>query len=108
VGTGLIVGYAAALVRIRRRVINEPNPANPLLARLLGPLSLAAGVLLLFLPLASYWPGAVPDQAEDAVLVILGLVLLGYACWLPVTGARWLWRRGPWRRLRPAAGRPGP
>jgi tetratricopeptide (TPR) repeat protein len=108
VGTGLIVGYAAALVRIRDRVVNGPNPANPLLARLLGPLSLAAGVLLLYLPLASYWPGAVPEPAEDAVLVILGLVLLGYACWLPVSGARWWWRRRQWRRLRPAAGRPAP
>jgi tetratricopeptide (TPR) repeat protein len=103
VGTGLILGYAAALVRIRGRVVSEPNLANPLLARLLGPLSLAAGVLLLFLPLASYWPGAIPDPAEDAVLVILGLVLCGYACWLPVSGARWLWRR-----LRPAAGPPAP
>jgi tetratricopeptide (TPR) repeat protein len=116
-GTGLIVGYAAALVRIRGRVVSEPNRANPVLARLLGPLSLGTGVLLLFLPLASYWPGAVPDPAEDAVLVILGLVLLGYVCWLPVRGApwlaRWLWRRclGRWRearRLRPAAGRPAP
>ena len=102
-GTALIVGYGVALVRIRGRVLREPDLASPVLARLLGPLSLGAGVLLLYLPVAAYWPGAVPSLAELAACAILGLVVLGYVCWLPVSGARWLWRR-----LRPAAGRPGP
>jgi len=103
VGTLLITGYAAALVRIRRGVIQEPAEPSHVLARLTGPLSVAAGTLLVFLPMGAYWPGNVPDLAEAAVLVILGLVLLGYLGRVPVAGARRLWRR-----LRPAAGRPAP
>jgi tetratricopeptide (TPR) repeat protein len=102
VGTALILGYAAVLVRIRRSVLRQPDTASPLLAQLVGPISLGAGVLLIYLPVAAYWPGAVPDLAEVIVLMILGLILVGYLCWLPVSGARRLWR---W--LRPAAGRPG-
>jgi Flp pilus assembly protein TadD len=102
-GTALIIGYAAVLVRIRRSILDEPNRPSPVLARLLGPISLGAGVLLAYLPLASYWPGELPQPAEVTVLVVLSLLLLTYAGWLPVSGARRLWRR-----LRPVAGRPGP
>src|SRR6266511_2871093 len=114
VGSGLIVGYGAALGRIRRAVLRGPLRPNHVLARLTGPLSLAAGTLLIFLPMGAYCPGDVPDLAEATVLAILGLMLLGYAFRVPVSGARWLWRRmrpgpgGKPARLRPAAGRPGP
>jgi hypothetical protein len=103
VGTLLITGYAVALVRIRRGVVREPAEPSHVLARLTGPLSVAAGTLLVFLPMGAYWPGNVPDLAEAAVLLILGLVLLGYLGRVPAAGARRLWRR-----LRPAAGRPAP
>jgi len=108
VGTALIAGYAVLLVRIRRGVLDDPGEPNPVLPRIVGPVSLAAGVLLIYLPAAAYWPGDLPDLAQAAVLVILGLVLLAYLCWLPLRGTRWLWRRRQWRRLRPAAGRPAP
>jgi hypothetical protein len=100
VGTLLIGGYAVALARIRRGVLEDPGAPNHVLARLTGPLSVAAGTLLVFLPMGAYWPGDVPDLAEAAVLVILGVVLLG---WAPAAGFRRLWRR-----VRPAAGRPAP
>ena len=92
-GTALILGYAAVLVRIRQRVLDEPDLPSPVLARLAGPISLGTGSLLLYLPLAAYWPGTLPTPAQVGVLVLLGLVLLGYAGWLPLNGARWLWRR---------------
>ncbi len=88
----------------------HPEDARGL--RLIGPLSLATGMLLIFLPMGAFWPGDVPDLAEGAVLVILGGLLLGYAWRVPVTGTRWLWRRlrpaAGRLRLRPAAGRPAP
>jgi tetratricopeptide (TPR) repeat protein len=98
-GTALIAGYAAVLVRIRRSVLYEPHRSSPVLARLLGPISLAAGIVLVYLPLAAYWPGALPEPAEVTVLLVLGLLVLGYATRLPVSGARWLWRRVSARRL---------
>jgi hypothetical protein len=102
-GTALIAGYAAVLVRIRRGVLAEPDAPSPVLARLLGPISLGAGAVFVFLPLAAYWPATLPDLAEISVLVILVVVAVAYAGRLPVSGARWLWRR-----VRPAAGRPAP
>jgi tetratricopeptide (TPR) repeat protein len=93
IGTALIAGYAVALGRIRRTVLREPLQPSIVLGRLIGPLSLAAGILLIFLPMGAYWPGNVPDLAEGAVLVILAGLALGYACRVPLTGARWLWRR---------------
>jgi tetratricopeptide (TPR) repeat protein len=99
VGTLLIGGYAAALVHIRRSVLDAPGEPSHVLARLTGPLSVAAGTLLVFLPMGAYWPGNVPDLAEAAVLVILGLMALGYLGRVPVR---------LWRRVRPAAGRPAP
>jgi len=91
------------LVRIRRTILYEPDRSSPVLARLLGPISLAAGIVLIYLPMAAYWPGDLPEPAEVTVLVVLGLLVLGNASRLPVSGARWLWRR-----VRPVAGRPGP
>jgi tetratricopeptide (TPR) repeat protein len=114
VGTALIAGYGVALARIRRAVLREPIEPSHVLGRLIGPLSLAAGTLLIFLPMGAYWPGDVPDLAEGSVLVILGALLLGYLFRVPVSSVRWLWRRlRPVARLaagrlRPAAGRPGP
>jgi tetratricopeptide (TPR) repeat protein len=102
-GTGLLVGYAAVLVHLRRQVLREADQPSPVLARLLGPISLGAGILLVYLPLAAWWPDALPDPVNAGMLVILGLMLLVYVCRLPVYGARWLWRR-----VRPAAGRPAP
>ena len=111
----MIVGFGGALARIRRSILREPPEPSHRLARMIGPLSLATGTLLIFLPMAAYWPGDVPDLAEASVLVILGALLFGYACRVQVTGVRWLWRRlrpaagaagAP--RLRPAAGRPVP
>ena len=73
-GTALILGYAAVLVRIRQRVLDEPDLPSPVLARLAGPISLGTGSLLLYLPLAAYWPGTLPTPAQVGVLVLLGLV----------------------------------
>jgi tetratricopeptide (TPR) repeat protein len=102
-GSVLIAGYAAVLPRLRRTVLAEPDLPSPVLARLLGPISLGAGAVLIYLPMAAYWPHTLPLPAELTVLVIVTTVALTYACRLPVTGARWLWRR-----VRPAAGRPAP
>ena len=124
VGSALIVGFSGALARIRRSILREPPEPSRRLARMIGPLSLATGTLLIFLPMGAYWPGDVPDLAEASVVVIIGGLLFGYACRVQITGARWLWRRlhpaagtagatgaagatgRP--RLRPAAGRPAP
>jgi len=90
VGTAMILGFAAALSRIRRSVLSDPVEPNHVLARMIGPLSLATGTLMIFLPMGAYWPGDVPDLAEASVVVIIGGLLFGYAC--PV-GVRWVWRR---------------
>src|SRR5207248_11469199 len=78
VGTAVIIGYAAALVRIRRAALRDPGDPSEVLVRLSGLLAFGAGVLLVFLPIGAYWPGEVPDLAEGAVFAILALVLLGY------------------------------
>ena len=124
VGSALIVGFGGALARIRRSILREPVEPSHVLSRMIGPLSLATGTLLIFLPMGAYWPGDVPDLAEASVVVIIGGLLFGYACRVQITGVRWLWRRlhpaagtagatgaagatgRP--RLRPAAGRPAP
>ncbi len=88
-GTALLAGYAAVLVRIRRSVLAGPDEPTPVLARLLGPISLGAGALLIYLPAAAYWPAPLPEPAQVAVLGILAVVMLGYAVRLPLL----LWRR---------------
>jgi tetratricopeptide (TPR) repeat protein len=94
-GTGLIAGYAVVVVKIRRTVLAEPDLPSPVLARLLGPISLGAGALLVYLPMAAYWPGILPEPAEIMMLVVLAAVAFGYGLRLP----GWLWRRASARRL---------
>lgn len=102
-GTALIAGYAAVLPRLRRTVLAEPDLPSAVLTRLQGPISLGAGAVLIYLPMAAYWPQPLPVPAEATIFAVVTTVALAYACRLPVSGARWLWRR-----VRPAAGRPAP